>query len=48
MSMMGELQNFFGLQIHQSKENTFINQDKYCEELIKILVMDKKNIFLRP
>ncbi|MCH82973.1 copia-type pol polyprotein [Trifolium medium] len=35
MSMMGELRYFLGLQIHQSKEGIFINQSKYCKELLK-------------
>jgi transposase InsO family protein len=35
MSMMGELHYFLGLQIHQSKEGIFINQSKYCKELLK-------------
>lgn len=35
MSMMGELRYFLGLQIHQTKEGIFINQSKYCKELLK-------------
>jgi len=35
MSMMGELNFFLGLQIKQLKEGTFINQSKYCKELLK-------------
>ena len=35
MSMMDELNFFFGLQIKQSSEGTFINQEKYTKELLK-------------
>jgi len=35
MSMMGELRYFLGLQIHQTKNGIFINQSKYCKELLK-------------
>lgn len=41
MSMMEEIQLFLGLKIYQSKEDTFINQAKYCKELLKIFDMDK-------
>ena len=35
MSMMGELNYFFGLQIKQKSDGIFINQAKYIRELIK-------------
>ncbi|KAL3537664.1 hypothetical protein ACH5RR_001030 [Cinchona calisaya] len=35
MSMMGKLQFFLGLQVHQTKEATFISQIKYTKELLK-------------
>nr|KYP57466.1 Copia protein [Cajanus cajan] len=35
MSMMGELNFFLGLQIRQTKNGIFINQSKYCKELLK-------------
>ncbi|KAI5677251.1 hypothetical protein M9H77_08201 [Catharanthus roseus] len=35
MSMMGELTYFLGLQIKQTKEGIFINQEKYAKELLK-------------
>ena len=35
MSMMGELNFFLGLQIKQTKEGIFVNQSKYCKELIQ-------------
>ncbi|KAI5681162.1 hypothetical protein M9H77_02389 [Catharanthus roseus] len=33
--MMGELTYFLGLQIKQTKEGIFINQEKYTKELLK-------------
>lgn len=41
MSMMGELTFFLGLQIKQVPSGTFINQAKYCKELLKRFGMDK-------
>ncbi|GJR25973.1 retrovirus-related pol polyprotein from transposon TNT 1-94 [Tanacetum coccineum] len=35
MSMMGELEFFLGIQIHQSPRGTFINQAKYVQEILK-------------
>ena len=35
MSMMGELNFFLGLQIKQTKEKIFINQNKYIKKIIK-------------
>ena len=40
MSMMGELNYFLGLQIKQTKEVIFVNQAKYCKELIKRFGME--------
>lgn len=34
MSMMGELKFFLGLQIHRTKEDTSIHQQKYIKELL--------------
>jgi len=34
MSMMGEFKKFLGLQIKQTKNGIFINQSKYCKDLI--------------
>nr|GEY75619.1 retrovirus-related Pol polyprotein from transposon TNT 1-94 [Tanacetum cinerariifolium] len=34
MSMMGELQFFLGIQIHQSPHGIFINQAKYAQEIL--------------
>ena len=45
MSMMGELNFFFGLQTKQTKERTFINQEKYAKELVRKFKMpDAKTI----
>ena len=41
MSMMGELTFFLGLQIKQSKDDIFINQGKYINELLKKYKMDQ-------
>ncbi|KAL3507224.1 hypothetical protein ACH5RR_032606 [Cinchona calisaya] len=40
MSMMGKLQFFLGLQVHQTKEGTFITQIKYTKELLKRFGME--------
>ena len=34
-SMMGELTFFLGLQVKQTKNDTFINQAKYVKDLLK-------------
>jgi hypothetical protein len=35
MSMMGELTFFFGIQVKQTKQGTFVHQAKYTKELMK-------------
>jgi hypothetical protein len=35
MSMMGELTFFLGIQVKQTKQCTFVHQDKYTKELMK-------------
>ena len=35
MNMMGELTFFPGLQVKQSKDEIFINQDKYIKDMFK-------------
>jgi hypothetical protein len=35
MSMMGELTFFLGIQVKQTKQDTFVHQVKYTKELIK-------------
>ena len=48
MSMMGELNFFLGLQIKQSSEGTFINQEKYTKKLLKQFSMIGANALTRP
>src|ERR1051325_9194590 len=40
MSMMGKMNYFLGLQIKQLKDGIFINQSKYCKELLKKFDME--------
>jgi hypothetical protein len=40
MSMMGELQFFFGLQIKKMKEGTFMHQAKYMKDILKKFKID--------
>ena len=40
MSLMGELKIFVGLQIRQTKDGIFINQEKYTKELLKKFGME--------
>jgi hypothetical protein len=35
MSMMGELTFFLGIQVKQTKQGTFVHQDKYMKDLVK-------------
>jgi hypothetical protein len=35
MSMMGELTFFFGIQVKQTKQGTFVHQAKYTKDLMK-------------
>ncbi|RVW85006.1 hypothetical protein CK203_037628 [Vitis vinifera] len=48
MSMMGELNFFFGLQIKQLKEGTFINQAKYIRDLFKRFNMEEAKTMKTP
>ncbi len=48
MSMMGELKYFLGLQIKQTQEGIFINQAKYCKELIKRFGMESAKHMATP
>ena len=40
MSMMGELTYFLGLQVMKLKHGTFLNQSKYCFDLLKKFKME--------
>jgi hypothetical protein len=35
MSMMGEVTFFLGIQVKQTKQGTFVHQDKYTKDLMK-------------
>jgi hypothetical protein len=35
MSLMGELIFFLGIQVKQTKQGTFVHQDKYTKDLMK-------------
>ena len=48
MSMMGELNFFLRLQIKQTRDRIFINQSKYCKELLKRFGMDKAKEIATP
>ena len=48
MSMMGKLNYFLGLQIKQTKDGIFINQSKYCKELLKRFDMDSCKVMSTP
>ena len=48
MSHMGELNYFLGLQIKQLENGIFINQEKYCNNLIKRFGMENTSIKPTP
>lgn len=48
MSLMGELNYFLGLQIKQTRNDIFINQAKYCKELIKKFGMENAKEISTP
>jgi hypothetical protein len=48
MSMMGELQFFFGLQIKQSKEETFVHQAKYTKDIVRKFKMKDSKAMATP
>jgi hypothetical protein len=48
MSIMGELQFFFGLQIKQAKEGTFVRQAKYTKDILKKFKMDESKPLSTP
>jgi len=41
MLMMGELNYFLGLHDKQLKQGKFLNQSKYCEDLLKKFEIEK-------
>jgi hypothetical protein len=48
MSMMGELQFFLGLQIKQSKEETFVHQAKYTKDIVRKFKMEDSKAMTTP
>ncbi|XP_058749779.1 uncharacterized mitochondrial protein AtMg00810-like [Vicia villosa] len=48
MSMMGKMNYFLGIQIKQLKDGFFINQSKYCKELLKKFDMDSFKAMSTP
>ena len=48
MSMIGELNFFLGLQIKQTKNGIFINQAKYCKELVNRFEMENAKQMATP
>ena len=44
MSMIGELSYFFGLQIKQLKNGTFVSQGKYIKDMLKKFGMNEANV----
>ena len=48
MSMMRELNFFLGLQIKQTKNEIFVNQSKYCKELIHWFGMESATHMATP
>jgi hypothetical protein len=43
ISMMGELTFFFGIQVKQTKQGTFVHQAKYTKDLLKKFNMSELN-----
>jgi hypothetical protein len=48
MSMIGELSFFLGLQMKQTKDETFICQSKYVNDLLKRFVMNNSKPIKAP
>jgi len=48
MSILGEMNYFLGLQVKQLKDGIFINQAKYCKELLRKFEMDKCKAISTP
>ncbi len=48
MSLMGELKYFLGLQVKQMEHGTFVNQPKYCKELLKRFEMENSKAMPTP
>jgi hypothetical protein len=48
MNMMGELQFFLGLQIKQSKEETFVHQANYTKDIVRKFKMEDSKAMTMP
>jgi hypothetical protein len=48
MSMMGELTFFLGIQVKQMKQDTFVHQAKYTNDLMKKFNMDELKAMSTP
>jgi hypothetical protein len=48
MSMIGDFSYFFGLQIKQMKNDTFVSQDKYIKDMLKKFGMDESKSISTP
>ena len=48
MSMIGELNHFLGLQIHQQESGIFISQSKYTKNLVKKLGLESASFVRTP
>jgi hypothetical protein len=48
MSMMGELTFFLGIQVKQTKQDTFVHQAKYTEDLMKKFNMAELKLVSTP
>jgi hypothetical protein len=48
MSIVGELRFFLGLQIKQSKEGTFVHQDKYTKDIVRKFKMAGSKAMVMP
>jgi hypothetical protein len=48
MSIVGELRFFLGLQIKQSKEGTFVHQDKYTKDIVRKFKMEGSKAMVMP
>jgi hypothetical protein len=46
--MMGDLPFFLGLQIKQSKEGTFVHQEKYTKDIVRKFKMDDSKAMATP
>ena len=48
MSMFGEIKLYFGLQVHQMKDDIYITQSKYIKEILKKFGMKDSRLVGTP